>query len=123
MFYQEFYSLCNCRFSFDIFGGTQTLDDSDFIDVNLYLDSRNFKNVYKILNFKFINKDDYILYHFEDDNVLNYRNINVISKFDNLDIYNIEFNTMLKNEVNVVKRMKYLEIIKNNAKIINEENI
>jgi len=38
MFYQEFYSLCNCRFSFDIFGGSQTLDDNDFIDVNLYLD-------------------------------------------------------------------------------------
>ena len=123
MFYQEFYSLCNCRFSFDIFGGTQTLDDSDFIDVNLYLDSRNFKNVYKILNFKFINKDDYILYHFEDDNVLNYRNIKILSKFNNLDVYNIEFNTVLKDEVNEGKRIKYLAIVRNNIKNINEKNI
>src|ERR1700750_2692283 len=84
MFYQEFYSLCNCRFSFDIFGGSQTLDDSDFIDVSLYLDKRNFKNVYRDLNFKFRNKDDYILYHFDDDNILNYRNVKIISKFDNL---------------------------------------
>jgi len=123
MFYQEFYSLCNCRFSFDIFGGSQTLDDSDFIDVNLYLDRRNFKNVYKNLNFKFINKDDYILYHFDDDNILNYRNVKIISKFDNLDIYNIEFNTMLKDEVNAVKRMQYLAILKNNPQNINEKII
>jgi hypothetical protein len=123
MFYQEFYSLCNCRFSFDIFGGSQTLDDTDFIDVNLYLDRRNLKNVYKNINFKYINKNDYILYHFDDDNVLNYRNINVISKFDNLDIYNIEFNPMLKDKVNADKRIKYLRIVRDNTQNINEKNI
>ena len=123
MFYQEFYSLCNCRFSFDIFGGSQTLDDSDFIDVNLYLDKRNFKNVYKNINFKYINKDNFMLYHFDDDNILNYRNIKSTSKFDNLDVYNIEFNTMLKDEVNAVKRIKYLEIVRNNTQNINEKNI
>jgi hypothetical protein len=47
----------------------------------------------------------------------------VISKFDNLNIYNIEFNTMLKDEVNAVKRMKYLAIIKNKPQNINEKNI
>ena len=114
MFYQEFYSLCNCRFSFDIFGGHQTLDDQDFIDVTLYLDNRNFKNVYKNLNFKFIDKNDYILYHFEDDNILNYRNN--LYKYNALDIYNIEFNSVLKDEVNEVKRIIYLKIIRENIK-------
>ena len=123
MFYQEFYSLCNCRFSFDIFGGWQTLDDSDFIDVDLYLDRRIFKNAYRNINFKYIHKNDYILYHFYDENVLNYRNMKIISKFDNLDIYNIEFNTILKDEVNAVKRIKYLETIRNNTQNMNEKNI
>jgi len=87
------------------------------------LDRRNLKNVYKNINFKYINKNDYILYNFDDDNVLNYRNINGISKFDNLDIYNIEFNSMLKDEVNAVKRMKYLQISGDNIQNINEKNI
>jgi len=87
------------------------------------LDRRNLKNVYKNINFKYINKNDYILYHFDDDNVLNYRNINVISKFDNLDIYNIEFNPMLKDKVNADKRIKYLRIVRDNTQNINEKNI
>ena len=111
------------RFSFDIFGGSDTLDDLDFIDVNLYLDKRNFKNVYKNINFKYIKKNDYILYFFSDDNILNYRNISLISKFDNLDVYNIEFNPMLKDEVNAAKRIKYLGIIRDNIQNIDEKNI
>jgi hypothetical protein len=107
MFYQEFYSLCNCRFSFDIFGGTQTLDDSDFIDVALYLDQRNFKHVYNKLNFKYIYNDDNILYNFNDDNILNYKNTKIISKYENLDMYNIAFNPMLKDEVHESKRIEY----------------
>ena len=121
--YQEYYSLYNCRFSFDIFGGTQTLDDLDFIDANLYLDSRNFKNVYKESNFKYTNKDNYILYNLDDDNILNYRYIKMTSNLDKLDVYNIEFNTMLKDEVIEVKRIEYLKIIRNNQKNINEKNI
>jgi len=121
IFYQEFYSLCNCRFSFDIFGGSQTLDDCDFIDVTLYLDVRNFKNVYKEVNFKYVYKDDYILYYLNDDTILNYRN--GIFKLDNLDVYNIEFNSMLKDEVNEVKRMSYLKLISGSHKNINEKNI
>ena len=70
-----------------------------------------------------INKDNFMLYHFDDDNVLNYRNIKSTSKFDNLDVYNIEFNTMLKDEVNAGKRIKYLEIVRNNTQNINEKNI
>ena len=123
MFYQEFYSLCNCRFSFDIFGGSQTLDDNDFIDVNLYLDWRNFKNVYKNINFKFINKGYYILYHFYDDQILNYRSVKSTSAYDNLNVYNIEFNSILKDEVIAGKRIRYLEIVRNNTQNIHEKNI
>jgi hypothetical protein len=114
MFYQEFYSLCNCRFSFDIFGGDQTLDDLDFIDVPLYLDYRILKNAYKKQNFKYIIKDDYILYYFDDDNILNYKNN--YKKRDNLDIYNIENNAMLKDMVDDGKRIKLLKFLKKNKK-------
>jgi hypothetical protein len=113
MFYQEFYLMYNCRFTFDIFGGVDTLDDSDFIDVALYLDERNLKNVYKKLNFKFINKNKSFL---NDDIILNYKNKNITFKYNNLNIYNIEFNTMLKDEVNDVKRIKYIKYIKHNMK-------
>ena len=122
MFYQEFYSLCNCRFSFDIFGGTQTLDDSDFIDVSLYLDRRNFKNVYRNLNFKVITKDDYILYHFDNDNILNYRYNykNKVGILENIDKYNIDNNLMLKDMVYEGKRITLLKLFKNNKKYSNE---
>lgn len=107
-----------CRFSFDIFGGTQTLDDIDFIDVTLYSDNRNLKNIYKNINFKYVIKNDYMLYHIKDDYILNYRNH--ISKYDSLDIYNIEINPMLKDMVCEVKRIHYLNISKHNNKHINE---
>jgi len=118
MFYQEFYSLCNCRFSFDIFGGDQTLDDSDFIDATLYMDYRNLKNVYKNRNFKYLIKDDYILYYFDDDNILNYKSN--YNKRDNLDIYNIENNPMLKDMVIEGKRITLLKFLKKNKKYNNE---
>src|ERR1700744_4673282 len=122
MFYQEFYSLCNCRFSFDIFGGTQTLDDSDFIDVALYLDQRNFKHVYNKLNFKYIYNDDNILYNFNDDNILNYKNTKIISKYENLDMYNIAFNPMLKDAVHESKRIEYIKLIKYRNRIQTNKN-
>jgi len=103
---------------FDVFGGSQTLDDNDFIDVTLYLDNRNFKNVYKKLNFKYIdihnNNNDY-------DNILNYYNKNITSKYKYLDVYNIEFNTMLKDKVNEAKRIGYIQLIKNKIKTKNNE--
>ena len=111
LFYQEFYTLYNCRFSFDIFGGNQTLDDTDFIDVSLYLNKRNLKNVYKKLTFKYTHNNDNILYNFNNDNILNYQNINITSKYENLDMYNIEFNTMLKDKVNEAKRIGYLQTL------------
>jgi len=43
---------------------------------------------------------------------LNYKNTKIISKYDNLDMYNIVFNTMLKDEVNDVKRIGYVKLIK-----------
>ena len=113
MFYQEFYSLCNCRFSFDIFGGYQTLDDSDFIDVNLYLDRRNLKHVYNNINFKYTNIDYSKLY----SKAYNYNNRS------KLDLFNIELNSMLKDDVKEDKRRRYLRVIKDNNQITNEKNI
>jgi hypothetical protein len=100
--------------------GEQTLDDYDFIDVDLYSDKRNLKNVYKKDNFKYTHENEYILYKLNDEDLLNYRHFKAKS---NLDLYNIENNSILKDEVNGVKRMKYLDIVKNNPNIVNEKNI
>lgn len=89
------------------------MDDHDFIDVTLYLDSRNFKHVYKKVNFKYTYKDNYILYNINQNDILNYNFINMKFDLDNLDLYNIEANSMLKDAVFVVKRKGYLNIIIN----------
>jgi hypothetical protein len=122
MFYQEFYSLCNCRFSFDIFGGHQTLDDIDFIDVPLYMDNRNLKNIYKNNNYKYIVKTDYILYYFDEDNILNYRYNykDKVGVLENINKYNIDNNLMLKDMVNEGKRITLFKLFINNKKYHNE---
>src|SRR5436305_7049455 len=51
---QELYLNANCRFFFDLFGGTETLDNIDFIDHFIYRhnNKKNFKHIYSFLTYK-----------------------------------------------------------------------
>jgi hypothetical protein len=86
------------------------------------MDNRNLKNIYKNNNYKYIVKTDYILYYFDEDNILNYR-YNYKNKkglLENIDKYNIDNNLMLKDMVYEGKRITLLKIFKNNKKYSNE---
>jgi len=114
---EEFYLNFNCRFFFDFYGGTQTLDYIDYIDFIIYdtFDMRNLKNIYNFLFFKKFNNLDnsYILYNFKEDYIKDYNYI-----FNNLDInkLNIAQNMEAKDNVKLRQRLFFILLYQNRNK-------
>jgi hypothetical protein len=99
---QENYLSFNCRFFFDFYGGSDTLDFIDFIDFTIYKinDNRNFKNIF-IVNNGIINtyNEDYI---YKMSDIINKMYIDNyyfnLAENDNKQ-YNIVYNIDLKNNI------------------------
>jgi len=99
---QEYYLSVNCRFFFDFYGGSDTLDFVDFIDFSIYkiYDNRNFKNIYIINNGIKNNFNEDYIYKMSD--IVNKMYIDnyyfKLSESDN-NQYNIVYNIDLKNKI------------------------
>jgi len=88
----EFYLWYSCYFIFDKQGGQDLLHDSDFLDIIMYkmLDKKNFRYIYKSIDYKIeYNKNDYFyLYQYNNLYKKNY-NLRLNIKFFNEDTFNI----------------------------------
>jgi len=86
---------------FDFYGGTDTLDNIDFIDFTIYNinDKRNFKHIYSRLNFKDNYEEDYI---YKKDIIMKnmyIENFYFSLAIDNNIYYNILYKANIKNEI------------------------